>query len=267
MKRLFIALAAAAVLCSCSRELVIVHTNDTHSHLDPERAGSSVGRGGVIERAACIDSIRAAEGRNNVLLLHAGDFNQGTSYYSELGGDLEVNLVNALGYDCIALGNHEFDNGIEDLTARAAKINCNLVCANLDFSSFELGEYVKPYTILKRAGRKIGVIGLVSDISRLVSATVSSRIPQYDVVEVTAKWAKYLREEKHCDLVILLSHLGYSEDRALIPHVRNVDLVIGGHSHTFVEDLVYEKDLDGKEVPIVTDGCFGYQLGVLRVNL
>ena len=266
MRKLSMIIAVALLACACKQELFIVHTNDTHSHLDPERSGAFAGRGGVIERAACIDSVRSASGRRNVLLLHAGDFNQGTSYYSELGGELEVDLVNALGYDCITLGNHEFDNGIEDLAARVARIECPVVCANLDLSPFELGQYVKPCTVVRKAGRRIGIIGLVSDLSKLVLATVSSRIPQLDAVECTNRWARYLREEKKCDMVILLSHLGYSEDQALVPQVRGIDLVIGGHSHTFVEDFIYVNDLDGRSIPIVTDGCFGYQLGLITVK-
>ena len=266
MKRLLTIFCLALAAAACRPALVIIHTNDTHSHLEPEHSGPNVGRGGVIERAACIDSIRAASGKGNVLLLHAGDFNQGTSYYSELGGMLEADLVNALGYDCIAIGNHEFDNGIEDLTERLKRIKCPMLCANIDASPFEMGQYVKPWTIVRKAGRKIGIIGLTSDLSSNVSATVSSRIPQLDDVEVTNKWAEYLHADKKCDMIILLSHLGYQQDRELIPQTRYIDIVVGGHSHTFVDDFVYEKDLDGREVPIITDGCFGYKLGVVTVE-
>ncbi len=266
MKRLLTLLCLVLAAAACRQDLVIIHTNDTHSHLEPEHAGSSVGRGGVIERAACIDSVRKAAGKGNVLLLHAGDFNQGTSYYSELGGGLEVDLVNALGYDCITLGNHEFDNGIEDLEARLARVECPVVCANIDLSPFKLGEYVKPCTVLRRAGRKIGIIGLTSNLARNVSATISSRIPQLDNVEVTNKWAEYLRNDQKCDLVILLSHLGYSNDQALIPRCSGIDLVVGGHSHTFVDDFIYVPDRDGKKVPIIQDGCFGYKLGLVTVR-
>jgi len=266
MKRIATVLSLALALCACQPSFVILHVNDTHSHLEPEHSGPYKGIGGVIERAACVDSVRKAMGKNRTLLLHAGDFNQGTSYYSELGGSIEVDLANALGYDCIVLGNHEFDNGIEDLSARLARLNCPVVCANIDVSPFELSKFVTPYTILRRAGRKIGIIGLTSNLSANVSATISSRIPQLDNVEVTRKWAAYLHDEEKCDMIILLSHLGYSNDKALIPDTRHIDLVVGGHSHTFVEDFIYVADADGKEVPIIQDGCFGYNVGMITVG-
>ena len=261
-------MAAAAALCACGPKLVILHTNDTHSHLDPLRDG----RGGIIERAAFVDSVREAEGFDKVLLLHAGDFNQGTSYYTQLHGRLEVKMINAMHYDAVTLGNHEFDDGIEDLTERLREIECPVVCANLDLSSFELGRYVKPYAIVNKAGMKIGIIGLEADISTCVAKSTSSRIPQLDPVEVTNKWAKFLREEEHCDMVILLSHFGYvgepegtPDDQSIMPGIKGVDLVVSGHSHTFVDDFIYVDDLDGKPVPIITDGCWGLDMGMIKV--
>ena len=261
MKRVFAILAAAAALCACGPKLVIVHTNDTHSHFDPLRDGT----GGIIERAAFIDSVRRAEGESKVLFLHAGDFDQGTSYYSQMHGRLEVDMVNAMKYDAIALGNHEFDDGIEDLTSRVKDIQCPVVCANLDLSSFELGAYVKPYCIVNKGKLKIGIIGLEADISTCVSKTISSRIPQLDPVEVTNKWADYLRNEEKCDMVILLSHQGWDEDHANAPNIKGVDLVVGGHSHTFVDGLSFVEDLEAKQVPIITDGCWGLEMGIIKI--
>ena len=262
MKKVLFILAAVAALCACGPRLVIVHFNDTHSHLDPLRDG----RGGIIERAAFVDSVRKAVGGDKVLLLHAGDFDQGTSYYSQMHGRLEVKMINALQYDALTLGNHEFDDGIEDLTERMRDVKCPVVCANLDLSSFELGQYVKPWCIVNKGGMKIGIIGLEADISTCVSKTVSSRIPQLDPVDETHKWAKYLREEEKCDMVILLSHQGYEpEDQENAAKIKGVDLVVGGHSHTFVDDFVYVKDAEGKSVPIITDGCWGLEAGVIKV--
>ena len=254
-------LAAAAALCACGPKLVIVHTNDTHSHFDPLRDG----RGGIIERAAFVDSVRAAEGADKVLLLHAGDFNQGTSYYTQLHGRLEVEMINAMGYDAITLGNHEFDDGIEDLASRVKDIKCPVICANLDLSSFGLGEYVKPYCIVRKAGKKIGIIGLEADISTCVAKTISSRIPQLDAVEVTNKWAEYLRGTENCDMVILLSHQGYQEDHENASRIKGVDLVVGGHSHTFVDGLSYVDDAAGSSTPIITDGCWGLEMGIVKL--
>ncbi|MCQ2177381.1 MAG: metallophosphoesterase [Bacteroidales bacterium] len=268
MKKYILILAAALAAVSCCRrpELVIIHTNDTHSHLEPLRAGELAGHGGVIERAAAIDSIRNAEGEDRVLLLHAGDFGQGTSYFTEMGGRIEMDIINAMHYDVICLGNHEFDNDIEALTERIKMLkDTKVVCANLDLSPFELGKYVQPYAIVHKNGLKIGIIGLDTDLSTNVTRTVSSRIPQLDRVEVTEKWTSYLRNEEKCDKVILLTHIGYSEDQKLVPQTHGVDLLVGGHSHTFVEDILYVKDADGKDVPIITDGCWGMDLGVLKM--
>ncbi|HIT46490.1 MAG TPA: bifunctional metallophosphatase/5'-nucleotidase, partial [Candidatus Cryptobacteroides merdipullorum] len=117
----------------------------------------------------------------------------------------------------------------------------------------------------ERGGFRIGIIGLEADLSSNVSATISSRIPQLDDVEVTNRWAEYLRDTEKCDLVILLSHIGYEEDRKLVPQTRNLDLVIGGHSHTFVDEMIYVRDLDGRKVPVVTDGCFGVEMGEVKI--
>ena len=267
----------SALLCaalSTSRvtapELVIVHFNDTHSHLEPERSGEESGLGGVIERAAYVDSVRAASGNRNVLLLHAGDFGQGTSYFTLLDGDVEISLLNAMKYDVITLGNHEFDNGLEELARRLKSVKCPVVCANYDFSPFELGRYVRPYTIVRKAGLKIGIFGLLTDITTVVDRTIADRIPKFDDIETANKWAAWLKESEKCDMVIALTHIGFSgekfTDPELVRATRNIDLVVGGHSHTFLKDIVYEKNLDGREIPIVQNGCWGLQAATLKVR-
>lgn len=270
MKKMLLT-ALAVLLCTAAlpaQDLVILHTNDTHSHFEPLRGGEDSGAGGSIERAAFVDSIRTAYGRDRVLLLHAGDFSQGSPYFSELGGVLEPRVINDMQYDCVTLGNHEFDNDIEALTERIKMLRpeTRVVCANLDLSPFELGEYVKPYAVIQRAGLKIGIIGLESDISTNVTKTVSARLQQLDNVEVVGRWSDYLHQTEKCDMIILLSHLGYEEDQALIPQTRWIDLVVGGHSHTFVEDFVYVADADGKQVPIITDGRWGLEMGQVNVR-
>lgn len=273
MKKVLAILALAALTLACApkgKHLVILHVNDTHSHFEPVRTGASAGLGGTIERAAYVDSVRKAEGKDHVLLLHAGDFNQGTSYFSVIGGDLEIQTLNAMKYDVVTLGNHEFDNGIEDLGRRIAKLEMPVVCANYDFSSFELGKYVKPYTILERGGYKIGVFGMLTNILNMVDRTISDRIPKYDDFEVANKWADYLKNEEKCDLVIALTHIGYEDsdltDPQLVAGTRNIDLVVGGHSHTFLEEMKYAKNLDGVDVPIVQDGCWGLYVGRIEIN-
>lgn len=272
MRKLIVAVVTA-MLVACSgasaQKLTIMHFNDTHSHLEPERAGKSAGRGGVIERAALVDSVRNAVGRRNFLLLHAGDFNQGTSYYTTLGGMLEVELVNALGYDVVTLGNHEFDDGIEHLGRRLAGLKCPVVCSNYDFSQFELGKYVKPYVILKRGGMRIGIFGMLTDITKVVERTIADRLPKFDDVETADRWASYLKNEKKCDIVIALTHLGLENedfmDQDIVRATRNIDLVVGGHSHTFIKDIVYENNIDGKPVPIVQNGCWGLDTAELSI--
>ena len=160
MKRIVLfAVAVLATLSLGAQNLTVLHLNDTHSHVDPQRTGEYKGLGGVVEQAAYIDSVRKADGRKNVLLLHGGDFGQGTSYFTELGGDIEIDILNAAKYDVVALGNHEFDNGIVELARRLKRLDADVVCANYDFTGTPLEGIVKPYVIVKKAGLKIGIIG------------------------------------------------------------------------------------------------------------
>lgn len=264
-----VSILAASVL-GFSQDLVILHVNDTHSHEEPLRdGGTQGGMGGVIERAAYVDSVRAAVGKKNVLLLHAGDYSQGTSYFTELGGDIEIDLINAMKYDVVTLGNHEFDNGIEELARRLGNLKCPVVCANYDFSELVLGKYVKPYAIVRKGGMKIGVIGLLTDVTRVVQRSIADKMKRFDDIEVANKWADYLKNEEHCDMVIALTHIGFDSvgmnDPALVAGTRNIDLVVGGHSHTFLTDAEYRNNLDGRPVPIVQDGCWGLFVGQVDV--
>ena len=265
MKRFLMILAVCLAAAACQPRLVIIHTNDTHSHFDPVRGGQADGQGGIIERAAFIDSIRSVYPPEKVLLLHAGDFNQGTSYHTELGGSLEPKIVNAMAYDCITLGNHELDEGIETLAARLSVIKCPVVCANCEFPKI-LQQYVTPTTVIERGGMRIGIIGMESDIATMVAAPTAQRIRQLDNVEVVNKWAEHLRKEDKCDFVILLSHLGYQEDQDLVPQTKGLNLIIGGHTHTFVDDFIYVKDASRKKIPIITDGCWGLQMGLIKIR-
>lgn len=252
--------------------LTILHVNDTHSHLEPERVGEYVGKGGVLERSAYIDSVRTADGTENVLLLHAGDFCQGTSYFSELKGKVEVQVLNSLKYDAITLGNHEFDNGIEALGDVLSGLEMPVVVCNYDFSPFEMGKYVKPYVILEKAGRKIGVIGVLCGLKDMLAGDIANRIPEFDMIPTVQKYADELRPQ--CDLVIALTHIGYTEhnpgditDPILAAATRNIDLFIGGHSHTFMDAPDYVANLDGKKVPIVQTGWMGVNMGEFHVKL
>lgn len=252
--------------CDIERNLTILHTNDTHSHIDPVRGGLQDGLGGVIERAAYIDSVRIADGRRNVLLLDAGDFGQGTSYFSMFGGDAEVELMNRMEYDVACLGNHEFDNGIEELARRLAKADFEVVCANYDFSGTELEKYVKPYTIVRRAGSRIGIIGVLTDVTKVVDKVIADKMSYLDPVETVGRYAEYLKEEKDCDMVICLSHLGFDGDCTVAAASEDVDLIVGGHSHTWLEGMVVRRNAEGEEVIIVQDGCWGINIGNIRIE-
>ena len=254
--------------------LVILHTNDTHSHFEPVRDDEYPGMGGIIERAAYLDSVRVAEGPENVLLLHAGDFSQGTTYFSELGGNLEVQALNAMKYDVVTLGNHEFDNGLEDLGRRLSSLEMPVVVCNYDFSPFEAGKYIKPYVIVEKAGLKIGVIGVLCDLKSMVAGDIAERVPEFPMVETVQKYADLLKVEEGCDLVIALTHIGYEEhtpgditDPILCSKTRNLDLIVGGHSHTFLEEMVYLPNVDGVPTPIVQDGCYGIFWGRIDYSL
>lgn len=267
MKRL-ISMIAAVIAASTlyAQDLTILHMNDTHSHIDPQRSGDYIGMGGVIEQAAFIDSVRVAEGKKNVLLLHAGDFGQGTSYFTELDGNIEIDVLNSMGFDVVCLGNHEFDNGTSELARRLRNLKADVVCANYDFSDSPLENLVKPYAILRKAGMKIGVIGLLTDISRVVDKDIAAEFKYMDPATVVNKYADYLRNRKGCDMVLCLSHLGYENDKETAAASRNVDAIVGGHTHTLLHKLQKVKDLDGKDVIIVQNWKWGLNVGVLKAD-
>ncbi len=273
MKRILFSICCAVLapvfaLTSChpeNQKLTILHLNDTHSHIDPQRSGAYQGRGGVIEQAAFVDEVRASEGARNVLLLHAGDYGQGTSYFTELGGDIEIDVMNAMGFDVACLGNHEFDNGIEELARRLKNLKADVVCANYDFTGTPLEGLVKPYTIVRKAGQKIGIIGLLTDVTRVVDKGNADGIVYKDPVAVVNELAEYLDEQKDCDLVICLSHTGYEEDKDLAAAMKNVDVIVGGHTHTLLDNLQRVSDLDDDEVVVVQDWKWGLNMGCLTV--
>ena len=252
--------------------LTIVHVNDTHSHFEPERTGEYAGMGGALERAAYVDSVRTADGASNVLLLHAGDFCQGTSYFSELKGVVEVRDLNTMGYDVVTLGNHEFDNGIEGLGTLLSGLNMPVVVCNYDFSPFEAGKYIQPYVIVEKAGLKIGVVGVLCGLKDMVAGDIANRIPAFDTVPTVQKYVDLLRPQ--CDLVIAPTHIGYTEhnpgdliDSQLAAATRGIDMIVGGHSHTFLEEPTYVANLDGKRVPIVQTGWMGVYMGEFHVTV
>lgn len=253
-------------------EITIIHVNDTHSQMEPLRSGVSAGMGGVLERVAYIDSVRKADGADNVLVLHAGDFVQGSAYFTEFRGTVETSIINAIGYDAVTLGNHEFDNGLEGLGELVSSIEVPIVVCNYDFSPFPWGERIKPYVIVEKAGKKIGIIGVLCSLKDMVNGDISDRIPEFDLIPTVQSYADMLHEE--CDLVIALTHIGYEEhnpgdliDPILVSETRNIDVVIGGHSHTFMEEAAMIPNLDGKKIPVVQTGWQGVYMGEMHIKL
>lgn len=252
--------------------LTILHVNDTHSHLEPEKTGEYVGMGGILERTAYVDSVRKADGAQNVLLLHAGDYSQGSSYFSQFGTAFQIQLINALGYDVITLGNHEFDNGIEVLGEALSGSEVPVVCCNYDFSSFEMGKYVKPYTIVEKAGLRIGVVGVLCSLASMLQGDIANRLVELDMIPTVQKYVDEIRPQ--CDLVIALTHIGYTEhgpgeitDPQLCAATRGIDIFVGGHSHTFLEEAAKHPNLDGKLIPIVQAGEYGSYVGEMHVKM
>lgn len=251
--------------------LTILHTNDVHSHIQKIRGGKNDGLGGIVERAAFIDSVRRADGRRNVLLLDAGDWDQGTSWFSVLRGKAEIEAMNIMRYDAATIGNHEWDNGIEELAGRIGKAHFKTLLCNYNINDKKLNRCLKPYTIVRRGGKKIGIIGVLVNVSTSVTHEVASQLEYIRPDGPVNKWAKFLKEEKHCDLVIVLSHLGMTAyntdlgDVEMTPYLRNVDIIVGGHSHTDQREPKYVNDADGKPVLIVQDYCWGVYVGEIKL--
>ena len=251
------------------KKITILHTNDVHSYIDPFPADHprNPNMGGVARRAALIESIRMEE--ENVLLLDAGDIFQGTPYFNYYGGELEFKLMSMMHYDAATMGNHDFDNGIDGFYAQLPHAKFEFVSANYDFKNTILNEHVKPFKIFNKGGIKIGVFGLGIELEGLVDKKAYKETAYLDPIEIAQDMTKILKHKEKCDLVICLSHLGYSyknepnkiSDVVLAKKTKDIDLIIGGHTHTFLNKPVIEKNSDGKEVIINQVGCHGINLG------
>ena len=251
------------------KKITILHTNDVHSHIDPFPADhpKNPNLGGAARRAAIIEGIRKEE--KNVLLLDAGDIFQGTPYFNYYGGELEFKLMSMMQYDLATMGNHDFDNGIDGFYAQLPHAKFDFVSANYDFKNTILNDIVKPYKIIIKDGIKIGIFGLGVQLDGLVDKKLYKETVYNNPIEVAQDMTRILKEEKKCDLVICLSHLGFKykdepekpSDILLAQKTKNIDLIIGGHTHTFLDKPVIEKNSEGKDVLINQVGCFGLNLG------
>ncbi len=250
--------------------LTILHTNDVHSRLDPfpMDGGRNQGLGGVAARAALIRDIRAQE--EQVLLLDAGDIFQGTPYFNLYKGEPEIKAMSAMGYDACTIGNHDFDAGMENLATQLTKhANFPMIVSNYDFSGTEMEGKTIPYKIIKKGRLKIGIFGVGIELHGLVPDNLYKQTQYLDPVQKANEMAAMLQKDKGCDMVICLSHLGYRykenkvSDEVLAKETENIDLVIGGHTHTFLDQPVVYKNKKGGDVIVNQVGWSGIILGRL----
>lgn len=277
MKRILtiLTIAVAVILTAAAkgRQLLILHTNDTHScvlPLNPNLADTMLaGRGGFLRRAAMIDQMRKED--KDLLLLDSGDFSQGSPYYTMFKGDVETELMNIMGYDAATIGNHEFDFGLENMARIFRKAKFPIVCANYDFTGTVVEGLVKPYVIIKRKGVRIGIFGLSPKLDGLVMASTCAGVRYSDPIKTANAVADKLKNEEKCDVVICLSHLGWDEaglnDMEMMAKTRNIDLVLGGHSHSYFKTLNHVRNLDGKDVPNDQNGKHGIFVGKITLSL
>ena len=254
---------------SKTKKITILHTNDVHSHIDPfgPDDGRNANKGGVARRASLVESIRNEN--PNTLLLDAGDIFQGTPYFNYYGGELEFKLMSMLKYDAATIGNHDFDNGIDGLYAQLPNAKFDFVSANYDFTDTVMDTHVKPYTIFYKDGIKIGVFGLGIELEGLVGQNSYKETKYLNPIEIAQDMSRILKTNEQCDLVICLSHLGYHyrnspervSDLTLAKATKDIDLIIGGHTHTFLPKPTIEKNSDNKNVLVNQVGCYGLYLG------
>ncbi len=253
-------------------KLVILHTNDTHSQIDalPDNHSKFPNQGGIVARGAIIDQYRKAN--EHVLLLDAGDFFQGTAYFNRFKGVLEMKLMSALAYDVVTLGNHDFDIGIDGFMNAQQHANFKFVNANYNFGQTAMAKVVAPYHIIQKGPYKIGVFGLGIDLNGLVPASNFSGIEIQDPFLSAEKAIQQLKAQG-CNVIICLSHLGYQyedpnkpSDVLLAQKVADIDLILGGHTHTFMDAPTKIKQPNGKEVCIHQVGWGGVRLGVIEVT-
>lgn len=248
-------------------KLTILHTNDVHSRIEPfPMDGSKLqGLGGVARRSTLINKIRKEE--KHVLLFDAGDMFQGTPYFNLFDGELELTLMSKLGYDAGTFGNHEFDNGIDGILKHFDKANFPFVTSNYDFSNTALAGKTKEYLILERGGIRIGVFGLGVNVEGLVDKKNYAGMKYLDPIAVANRIVPTLKNKHKCDIVICLSHLGYSyttnqiSDLKLAAATKDIDLIIGGHTHTYLEEPTRVLNAAGKETIVNQAATGGAILG------
>lgn len=258
-----------------SVQLTILHTSDMHSRVQPidrKAVGSYAGMGGLLRRTVLVDEQRKEDA--DLLLFDCGDFSQGTPYYNLFKGKVEIEMMNFMHYDAITIGNHEFDFGLENMANLFKQAQFPVVCANYDFTGTILESLVKPYVILERKGLKIGVFGLSPKMEGLVQADKCMGVTFSDPYRKAQEMADLLRNKEHCDLVICLSHLGLQGftasdccDEEMVAKTHGIDLILGGHSHTYMDGAQNYLNQQGKTVPILHSGSNGVFVGKMVMTL
>ena len=258
---------------TAQKQLTILHTNDTHSTILPLNPNledtMKAGRGGYLRRINMLKEERRKD--PDLLLFDSGDFSQGSGYYTMFKGDVEVGLMNEMHYDAATIGNHEFDSGLDNMARLFKMAQFPIVCTNYDFTGTVCEGLVKPYIVLKRKGVKIGVFALSPKLKGLISDKNCPGVKYLDPAKVALETATMLKKDMKCDMVICISHLGWDmggeDDSYMIKGSRNIDVVLGGHSHTFLERLEYVNNMDGKPVPVDQNGNHGIFIGKMLVSL
>ncbi|OEY73197.1 metallophosphatase [Salegentibacter salarius] len=260
-------LSSLSFKSSYKKHITILHTNDVHSHIEPFGPDDSrnPNMGGVARRATLIQQIKNEN--PNTLLLDAGDIFQGTPYFNFYGGELEFKLMSKMKYDAATIGNHDFDNGIDGLYAQLPHAEFDFISSNYDFSNTVMDGQTHDHKIFTKDGVKIGIFGLGIELQGLVNDSLYKETKYLNPIEIAQDQSRILKEEKNCDLVICLSHLGYKyssdkiSDIKLAQTTKNIDLIIGGHTHTFLEKPTVETNKAGKKVLVNQVGCYGLYLG------
>ncbi len=246
-------------------KIVILHTNDTHSQVEPAESNNM---GGYARRMGEINKIRSEE--PNVLLVDAGDFSQGSPYFNFFNGRIETKALEMMGYDALTLGNHEFDNGLDTLASVLKLVKLPIVNANYDLKNTPIAPFVKPFIIVRKGGLKIGILGIGVNLRGLAYQKNFAGLILNDPIRTAAETSDYLKHNLKCDLVICLSHLGTSyedsspTDYDLVAASRSIDVVVGGHSHKILENVTAE-NVSGRKILITQMGKSGLNLG--RIDL
>lgn len=252
--------------------ITILHTNDTHSQVEPIEKGKRDGNfAGYARRMGFIQQERIVS--PELILLDAGDFSQGTPYFNFYHGRVEVDALNQMGYDAVTLGNHEFDNGVDTLAAVLKDAQFAVLSANYDVRNTPLEGIVQPYTILTRAGVRVGILGVGVDPTGLIAERNFAPVRYLDPIASVQHVASELKNRYHCDVIICISHLGTEHANAqrvsdvqLAKATRYIDVIVGGHTHQIVTNR-YEQNLDGKDVLLTQMGKSGARIGKISLKI